>query len=119
MPEPTESSDLQPNELLQLLAKFLESHNIVYRVVGSMASIAYGENRFTNDIDIVADLQISDVDTLCNFFLPPHYFIARHAVEDAIRKRFQFNIIHITSGLKIDVMLPKKTEYAALTSTWS
>lgn len=114
MSRPTEPSELQPNELLQLIAEFFESHSIVYRVVGSMASIAYGENRFTNDIDIVADLKISDVDTLCNFFLPPHYFIARHAVEDAIRKRFQFNIIHITSGLKIDVMLPKSTEFAAL-----
>src|SRR3990172_8608153 len=79
-----------------------------------MASIAYGENRFTNDIDIVADLQSHHVDALCDFFLPPDYFIARHAVEDAIRKRFQFNIIHVTSGLKIDVMLPKATEYAAL-----
>lgn len=113
MPEPTDPSELQPNELLQLLAEFFESHEIVYRVVGSMASIAYGENRFTNDIDIVADLQIVHVDTLCNFFLPPDFFIARHAVEDAIRKRFQFNIIHVTSGLKIDVMLPKPTEYAA------
>jgi hypothetical protein len=105
---------MQPNELLQVIAEFFESHQIVYRVVGSMASIAYGENRFTNDIDIVADLQARHVDSLCDFFLPPHYFIARHAVEDAIRKRFQFNIIHVTSGLKIDVMLPKATEYAAL-----
>ena len=71
MSRPTEPSELQPNELLQLIAEFFESHSIVYRVVGSMASIAYGENRFTNDIDIVADLKISDVDTLCNFFLPP------------------------------------------------
>lgn len=117
MPEPTEPSELQPNELLHLIARFFESNDIVYRVVGSMASIAYGENRFTNDIDIVADLKICDVDTLCDFFLPPDYFIARHAVEDAIRKRFQFNIIHVTSGLKIDVMLPKQSEYAVLEQT--
>ena len=114
MPGPVEPSELGPNELLQVLAEFFESHRIVYRVVGSMASIAYGENRFTNDIDIVADLQSSNVDSLCDFFMPPDYFIARPAVEEAIRKRFQFNIIHVTSGLKIDVMLPKQTEYAAL-----
>ena len=114
MPDPGEPSELQPNELLQVIADFFESHQIVYRVVGSMASIAYGENRFTNDIDIVADLRSRHVDSLCDFFPPPDYFIARHAVEDAIRKRFQFNIIHVTSGLKIDVMLPKATEYAAL-----
>lgn len=117
MPDPTEPSELQPNELLQLIAELFESNGIVYRVVGSMASIAYGENRFTNDIDIVAELRLDDVDALCDFFHPPDYFIARHAVEDAIRTRFQFNIIHVTSGLKIDVMLPKQTEYAALEQT--
>ncbi len=112
--DPIEPSDLQPSELLNVIAAFFDSHDIAYRVVGSMASIAYGENRFTNDIDIVADLKLSDVDALCEFFVPPDYFIARHAVEDAIRKRFQFNIIHITCGLKIDVMLPRHNEYAAL-----
>jgi hypothetical protein len=44
---------------------------------------------------------------------PPNFFLARHAVEDAIRKRFQFNIIHISAGLKADIMLPKQTPFAA------
>jgi hypothetical protein len=105
-------ANLEPRELLQIAANFFESHGIAYRVVGSMASIAYGENRFTNDVDIVADLQFEHVDELCDYFQAPDYFLARHAVEDAIRRRFQFNIIHIPAGLKIDVMLPKQTEYA-------
>ena len=109
-----ESPDLQPSELLQIIADFLEAEHVPYRVVGSMASIAYGEFRFTNDIDIVADLRLSHVDALCQTFAEPDYFVARHAVEDAIRTNFQFNIIHIFSGLKIDVMLPKETDYARL-----
>lgn len=44
--------NLQPRELLQIAADFFESREISYRVVGSMASIAYGEIRFTNDVDI-------------------------------------------------------------------
>ncbi len=109
-----DSAELQPRELLQIAANFFESHKIDYRVVGSMASIAYGENRFTNDVDIVADLKLEHVDALCDCFTQPEYFLARHAVEDAIRQRFQFNIIHIFAGLKIDVMLPRDTEFAAL-----
>lgn len=112
MPEPIEPSELQPNELLQRFAQFLESNDIAYRVVGTMASIAYGENRFTNDI--VADLRLEHVGALCDFCGPPHYFIARHAVEEAIRKCFQFNIIYVTSGLKIDVILPKGNEYSSI-----
>ncbi len=106
--------DLQPSQLLQIVADFLESEQIPYRVVGSMASIAYGEFRFTNDLDIVADLNLSHVDALCRTFAAPDFFVARHAVEDAIRQQFQFNIIHIFSGFKIDVMLPKKSSYARL-----
>jgi len=60
MPNSKEPSDLQPSELLQLISTFFESRQIIYRVVGSMASIAYGENRFTNDIDIVADLRLAE-----------------------------------------------------------
>lgn len=107
-------SELQPRELLQIAADFFESQEIDYRVVGSMASIAYGENRFTNDVDIVAGLKLAHVDALCDCFAQPDYFLARHAVEDAIRQRFQFNIIHVFAGLKIDVMLPKDTDFAVL-----
>ena len=41
-------------ELMQIAADFFESEGIHYRVVGSMASMAFGEPRFTNDVDIVA-----------------------------------------------------------------
>lgn len=42
---------------MQQVATFLEQHGIAYRVVGSFASMAYGEPRFTNDIDILADVR--------------------------------------------------------------
>jgi hypothetical protein len=111
LPDPV---DLEPRQLLQVAAHFFESHGIAYRIVGSMASIAYGENRFTNDIDIVADLQPQQIDDLCQHFQPPDYYVARQAVAEAIARGHQFNIIHIPAGLKIDVMLPKRTEYARL-----
>jgi hypothetical protein len=49
-------SELLPHELMQLVADFFESREIPYRVVGSLASMVYGEPRFTNDVDIVAEL---------------------------------------------------------------
>ncbi len=38
-------TELQPSELMQIAADFFESQGIHYRVVGSMASMAYGEPR--------------------------------------------------------------------------
>ena len=40
-------SELTPTQLLDIFAKFFESQQIPYRVVGSMASMAYGEPRMT------------------------------------------------------------------------
>lgn len=49
---------MAPSELLRRVAGVLEQLNIPYRITGSMATIAYGEPRFTNDIDIVVQLRL-------------------------------------------------------------
>ena len=41
-------------DLLRHLISVFESINIRYFVTGSIASMFYGEPRFTNDIDVVA-----------------------------------------------------------------
>jgi hypothetical protein len=41
--------------LLNFVVDALERHQIIYAVTGSQASSVYGENRFTNDMDIVVD----------------------------------------------------------------
>lgn len=94
-------AELKPYELMQKAADFFERLRVPYRIVGSMASMAYSEARFTNDIDILVDLQRNTRAapsesshsriTTCPF--------RRH---EAIRTRHQFNIIHVPSGLKLD-----------------
>jgi predicted nucleotidyltransferase len=101
---------LQP-ELLRKMATTLEKLGVPYAVVGSTASTAYGEARLTNDIDIVLDLQLGDVDRFCNEFPDPEFYLSRRAVESAVQRRFQFNIIHPTSGLKVDCILAGNNEF--------
>ena len=104
-------SELQPSELMQIIADFFESESIHYRVVGSMASMAYGEPRFTNDVDIVAELTLEKVPALCKAFAAPAFYVSEQAVRGAVQRRFQFNIIHPASGLKVDVFVPPVTEF--------
>ncbi|HWL94534.1 MAG TPA: hypothetical protein VNT79_13500, partial [Phycisphaerae bacterium] len=52
---------MDQSSLLRLLVAVLERLQIRYIVTGSVASTAYGEPRFTYDIDVVADLQSSQV----------------------------------------------------------
>lgn len=105
-------AELQPHELMQIVAEFFESQGIPYRVVGAMASMAYGEPRFTNDVDMVAELKLENVAALCAAFPPPDYYVSEQAVREAVTRRFQFNILHPASGLKVDVIVPPDTEFA-------
>jgi hypothetical protein len=100
-----------PSELLRRLAETLEGLNIPYLVTGSMATIAYGEPRFTNDIDVVVALRTEQVDAFCAAFPDPDFYCPRDAVIQAVRQRFQFNILHPESGLKIDVIVSTDTEF--------
>src|SRR5262245_50754457 len=106
------SAELRPHELRQLLASFFESHKIADRVVGSMASMAYGEPRFTNDVDMVAELKAEHVAPLCAAFAAPDFHVSEKAAREAVSRRFQFNIVHPASGLKVDVIVPPDTDFA-------
>ena len=57
-----------PYELLQKVITAFEELNIRYIVTGSVASMAYGEPRLTNDIDIVADIKLEQIAFLERYF---------------------------------------------------
>jgi hypothetical protein len=104
--------ELQPHELMQRMADFCESEGIAYRVVGSMASMAYGEPRFTNDVDIAIELTMDKLAMLCEAFPTPEYYLSASAAREAVERRVQFNILHPASGLKVAVIVPPDTEFA-------
>jgi hypothetical protein len=102
---------MEPSELLRRFVAVMERLKIRYLVTGSMATMAYGEPRFTNDIDIVVALPLDLVDAFCESFPEPEFYCYREAVVQAVQERFQFNIIHLESGLKIDVIIPDDSEF--------
>jgi hypothetical protein len=73
--------------------------------------MAYGEPRFTNDVDLLADLPASKVPELCTAFPPPAFYLAESAARDAIARRGQFNILHLPSGLQADVIIPPGDDF--------
>lgn len=104
---------MEPSDLLVLLAEKLERLQLSYFVTGSIATIIYGEPRFTNDIDVVVQLHADDVELFCQGFPSPDFYVSEEAVNTAIRNCRQFNIIHPSSGLNIDVMVPMDCPYNA------
>ena len=102
---------MRPVELLELLAGVLERLALPYLITGSMASTAYGEPRFTNDIDVVVALPEARIAELCSAFPADAYYVSEAAAREAVRSGSQFNILHPASGLKIDVMIATTSEF--------
>jgi len=102
---------MEQYNLLKHLVNAFESLCIQYLVTGSVASIFYGEPRFTNDIDVVADIKESHIPGLLRLFPEDEFYISEQAMRDAITDKYQFNIIHPASGLKIDIIICKKDAF--------
>ena len=76
-----------------------------------MATIAYGEPRLTNDIDLVVRLSPLQVRPLCDAFPEAEFYVSPEAAITAVKRCGQFNILHPTSGLKIDVMVADESAF--------
>ena len=98
-------------ELLQKIVVIFEHLQIRYLVTGSVASMAYGEPRLTNDIDVVAGIEEQHVADLLKAFPADEFYISENMVREAIHYHGQFNIIHPASGLKVDVIIKQNTPF--------
>src|SRR4051794_6000905 len=100
-------------ELLRYTIETLERLLIPYALVGSFGSGIYGEPRFTRDIDIIVDLAMVAIPGFCAAFPNGEFYLSESAVRDAVRDRFQFNVIHPASGNKIDFILTRNEPWHA------
>lgn len=98
-----------PYELLRTIVATLERLQIPYLVTGSVAAMAYGEPRMTNDIDIVAGIKEEHIPGLLQAFPAVEYYVSDEMIREAIRHQGQFNIIHPSSGLKVDIIIRRNT----------
>src|SRR5438874_699917 len=77
-------------ELYDLLARMIgvfENLHIPYLVTGSIASMAYGEPRLTNDIDMVAGIDETHIPALLAAFPEEEFYLSEDALRDAVVRR--------------------------------
>jgi hypothetical protein len=92
----------------------LDSLGIPYAIVGSFASGAWGESRFTQDIDILVGLSSDKVRPLCQTFIQSDCYVSEAAANEALHYRGQFNVIHPASGNKIDFMIAAQNNWTTV-----
>jgi hypothetical protein len=96
---------VEQTDLLRLAVETLEDLRIPYAIIGAFASGAWGESRFTQDIDILVGLDSDKVRPLCQAFIKCECYVSETAANEAVQQRGQFNVIHPASGNKIDFMI--------------
>jgi hypothetical protein len=102
---------MEQSELLRYVTRALEQLGLRYFVTGSVATIFFGEPRFTNDIDIVVDLPPNRIADFCQAFPSANFYVSEESVRRAVTRKKQFNVIHPASGLKVDVMVPSEDAF--------
>lgn len=94
------------------LASILNSLDIPDYVGGSVASSLQGEVRFTQDLDLVVNIQASQIQPLIKA-IADQFYISDIAVEQAVnRKTSFFNVIHLTTTEKADIFVMKDDEFS-------
>lgn len=86
------------------MADIFDSLKIPYLIGGSVASSILGELRATLDVDMVADLQLSQVQPLVTI-MTGDFYIDEIMIREAIANKSSFNVIHIESMQKVDVFV--------------
>lgn len=93
---------MSPEDAFEPLRSALERAGIRYAIGGSWASTAFGEPRFTNDVDILGEFT---PDNLHGFLssLPQAFYVDADEAMKAIRAGRPFNMIHMPTVLKFDL----------------
>ena len=107
-------SPMNTSEIIQALTPLVEAFDrfgIAYYVGGSVASSVHGRRRYTQDVDVVAALQLKHVQTLVAM-LQQEYYIDAGMIRSAIQNRSSFNLLHHDTGVKVDVFVQKTGPFA-------
>lgn len=97
-------------DVLKDVSERLERAGIAYMLTGSVAMNYYAQPRMTRDIDLVVALAPEDGDHVRRIF-EPDYYVPAEDLELALSSEGMFNLVHIESVVKVDVIVRKSGDY--------
>jgi hypothetical protein len=97
-------------DVLGLVSDRLSAGGLPFMLTGSFALAYYATPRMTRDLDIVVALHERDVDALVAAFASDFYIDA-DAARTAVSSERMFNLMHLESGVKVDLIIRKSSEF--------
>jgi hypothetical protein len=95
-------------DLIGLFVEPLEAIGTSYMITGGVASVIYGDPRFTRDVDVIMELLPAEITALVSAFDPAAFYIPpAEALEQEISRTSggHFNVIHRETSLRADIYL--------------
>jgi hypothetical protein len=102
---------MKQEELLFVVVDHLCDAAIPYMVTGSYGSAFYGEQRSTNDIDVVIDPTVEQIQRFVRGFDERYYVNEKTAIA-AVLSRSMFNVVDTYSGWKVDLIVRKQRQFS-------
>jgi hypothetical protein len=100
-------------EFFEEVLSTLNRLEIPHMITGSVAAMLFGNPRMTNDMDVVIELPIEKIRPLAEAFSSEaYYFPPVESVRTDVTRRGQFNIIHVESGSKVDLIIRKESQFS-------
>jgi len=99
--------------MLEVLRDFVqkaERADFSYMITGSFAMSAYGEIRFTRDIDIVVEIERRNIERFFEIFAKD-YYVSKNSISRAVENSSMFNLIHLEKAVKVDCIVLKDDEF--------
>lgn len=100
----------EPIQITKLVTDVLDNIRVPYFVTGSLASSLYGRGRSTFDADLVTKLQIDDIEDFVDQ-ANKDFFVDQMMVQDAVRRKSSFNLVHREAAFKIDIFVAKDRDF--------
>jgi hypothetical protein len=99
-------------DFLRRVTAALDANGIPYMLTGSVASSMYGIPRATNDVDVVISPTRQQLLSMVQLFQRLGLIVATESAVSALRNKTQFNVIDLSRGLKVDLIIRKDRDFS-------
>lgn len=107
----------ETDDLIVALAPVVAALNaleIRHFVGGSVASSFHGATRTTMDVDVICELEESNVPQFVAALQNGEYYLSESAILQAVRRQSCFNLIHLATSFKVDVFVSRQRPFDTL-----
>ena len=103
---------MKPDHALNTLVDQLDLVEIPHMVTGSFASTYHGISRTTLDVDVVIDPSPGNFPHFLTHLAQMGFYVSEANAKAALRARSQFNVVHIETVWKIDLIVRKNRPFS-------